>query len=83
MSNGGGLDAFMFSGCTSLELVDMTGSDFFQIEKDAFENTNDTFKVVVKDELFNDVSYPPGYPEILDHMMKQSDWNAAHPDDQL
>ena len=83
LSNGGGLDAFMFSGCTSLELVDMTGSDFFQIEKDAFENTNDTFKVVVKDELFNDVSYPPGYPEILDHMMKQSDWNAAHPDDQL
>ena len=75
----------MFNGCTSLELVDMTGSIDVPFIPDSttFDNTNDTFKVVVPDKLYNSWITSEGWTLISSHIMKKSDWNAAHPDNQL
>ena len=75
----------MFNGCTSLELVDMTGSTGVPTLEDVnnFENTNDTYKVVVPDSLYDEWIAATNWASIASHIMKQSDWNAAHPDDQL
>ena len=45
----------MFNGCTSLELVDMTGSTDVPMLEDVnnFQNMNDTYKVVVPDSLYD------------------------------
>ena len=45
----------MFDGCTSIELVDMTGSTGVpQLSNvNNFANTNDTYKVVVPDSLYD------------------------------
>ena len=76
---------YMFSGCTQLELVDMTGSTGVpQLENvNNFENTNDTYKIVVPDSLYDTWIAATNWASIASHIMKQSDWNAAHPDDQL
>ena len=69
----------MFNGCTSLELVDMTGSTGVpQLDITSFDNTNDTYKIVVPDSLYN--TWIEQWTPIASHIMKQSDWNAAHPD---
>ena len=75
----------MFNGCTSLELVDMTGSiSVPQLENvNNFSNTNDTYKIVVPDNLYNTWIAATNWASIASHIMKQSDWNAEHPDDQL
>ena len=75
----------MLNGCTSLELVDMTGSTGVPwLENvDNFQNTNDTYKIVVPDNLYNTWISATNWASIASHIMKQSDWNAAHPDDQL
>ena len=75
----------MFNGCTSLELVDMTGSTGVPTLEDVnnFENTNDTYKVVVPDSLYDEWISATNWASITSHIMKQSDWNAEHPDDQL
>ena len=75
----------MFIGCTSLELVDMTGSTGVpQLSNvNNFANTNDTYKIVVPDSLYDTWIAATNWASITDHIMKQSDWNAAHPDDQL
>ena len=75
----------MFNGCTSLELVDMTGSTGVpQLDNvNNFDNTNDTYKIVVPDSLYNKWIAATNWASIASHIMKQSDWNAAHPDDQL
>ena len=73
--------SYMFSGCTSLELVDMTGSiAVTEIDSSAFLNTNDTYKIVVPDELYGELGRLGGWVEIFDHVIPKSDWNAAHPD---
>ena len=75
----------MFNGCNLLELVDMTGSiGVPQLENvNNFENTNDTYKIVVPDYLYDEWIAETNWASIADHIMKQSDWNEAHPDDQL
>lgn len=77
----------MFAGCSSLELVDMTGSiGVPQLGNvNNFNNTNDTYKIVVPDALYEDWIAATNWsdPSIKPHIMKQSDWNSAHPDDQL
>ena len=75
----------MFSGCTSLELVDMTGSTGVPTLSNVnnFANTNDTYKIVVPDSLYDTWISATNWASISSHIMKQSDWNAAHPDDIL
>ena len=74
----------MFNGCTSLELVDMTGSTGVpELDMGVFDNTNDTYKVVVPDSLYDTWITTEGWTLISSHIMKKSDWNAAHPDNQL
>ena len=75
----------MFSGCTSLELVDMTGSTGVPqlANVNNFENTNDTYKIVVPDSLYDTWIAATNWASIASHIMKQSDWNTAHPDDIL
>ena len=84
-ASSGSWGANMFNGCTSLELVDMTGSTGVPqlINVNNFENTNDTYKVVVPDSLYDTWIAATNWASIASHIMKQSDWNAAHPDDQL
>ena len=75
----------MFNGCTSLELVDMTGSTGVPqlANVNNFANTNDTYKIVVPDSLYDTWIAATNWASIATHIMKQSDWNASHPDDQL
>ena len=75
----------MFGGCTSLELVDMTGSTGVpQLSNvNNFSNTNDTYKIVVPDSLYDTWIAATNWASIATHIMKQTDWNAAHPDDIL
>ena len=75
----------MFNGCTSLELVDMTGSTGVpQLSNvNNFANTNDTYKIVVPDSLYDTWIAATNWASIASHIMKQTDWNTAHPDDIL
>lgn len=80
----GGLSWGMLSGCTSLELVDMTGSTGAPwLDQSVFSNTNDTYKIVVPDSLYDTWIEANNWASIASHIMKQTDWNAAHPDDIL
>lgn len=76
---------YMFSGCTSLELIDMTGSTGvpYLAYSANFSNINTTYKIVVPDSLYDTWIAATNWVSIASHIMKQSDWNAAHPDDQL
>ena len=84
-ASSGNWGSSMFSGCTSLELVDMTGSTGVpQLSNvNNFANTNDTYKIVVPDSLYNTWIAATNWASIATHIMKQSDWNTAHPDDIL
>ena len=75
----------MFYGCTSLELVDMTGSTGVPTLSSTgnFQNTNNTYKIVVPDSLYDTWIAATNWASIATHIMKKSDWNAAHPDDIL
>ena len=75
----------MFNGCTSLELVDMTGSTGIPELSNVnnFANTNDTYKIVVPDSLYDTWIAATNWASIASHIMKKSDWNSAHPDDIL
>lgn len=77
--------SYMFNGCTALELIDMTGSTGVPTLSYSvnFSNTNDTYKIVVPDSLYDTWIAATNWASIASHIMKQSDWNAAHPDDQL
>ena len=84
-ASSGNFGDFMFSGCTSLELVDMTGStgvpQLYNVNN--FANTNDTYKIVVPDSLYDTWVNETNWASIADHIMMQSDWNNEHPDDIL
>ena len=75
----------MFNGCASLELVDMTGSTGVPQLKDTtnFDFTNATYIIVVPDSLYDTWIAATNWAPLAGHIRKQSDWNAAHPDDQL
>ena len=75
----------MFNGCTSLELVDMTGSTGVPTLSNVnnFSNTNETYKIVVPDSIYDKWIVATNWASIASHIMKQSDWNASHPDDIL
>ena len=49
----------------------------------SFSSTNDTYKIVVPDSLYDTWIAATNWASIASHIMKQSDWNAAHPDDIL
>ena len=76
---------YMFYSCTSLELVDMTGSTGVPqlANVNNFAKINDTYKIVVPDSLYDEWIAATNWASIASHIMKQSDWNTAHPDDQL
>ena len=84
-ASSGNWGSYMFYGCTSLELVDMTGSKGVPI----LDNTNNfgfisqSYKIVVPDSLYDTWIAATNWASIASHIMKQSDWNASHPDDQL
>ena len=84
-SSSGSWGTYMFTGCTSLELVDMTGSTGVPTLSNVnnFDNTNDTYKIVVPDSLYDTWIAATNWVSIASHIMKQSDWNSAHPDDIL
>ena len=84
-ASSGSLGQEMFNGCTSLELVDMTGSTGVPALENVniFANTNDTYKIVVPDSLYDTWIVETNWASIASHIMKQSDWNAQHPDDIL
>lgn len=86
-ASSGNWGTYMFSGCTSLELVDMTGSTGVPTLSNVnnFQNTNATYKIVVPDSLYNTWIAATNWSSasIVSHIMKQSDWNAEHPDDIL
>lgn len=86
-ASSGNWGTYMFSGCTSLELVDMTGSTGVpQLSNvNNFASTNDTYKIVVPDSLYNTwiAATNWSHSTIVSHIMKQSDWNSTHPDDIL
>ena len=84
-ASSGNWGPYIFYGCTSLELVDMTGSTGVPhlVNTNNFSNTNSTYKVVVPDSLYDKWIAATNWASIATHIMKQSDWNAAHPDDQL
>ena len=84
-ASSGSIGENMFNGCTSLELVDMTGSTGVPTLSNVnnFANTNDTYKIVVPDSLYDTWIASTNWSSISSHIMKQSDWNAAHPDDIL
>ena len=75
----------MLNGCTSLELVDMTGSTGVpQLSNvNNFAKTNDTYKIVVSDSLYDTWITATNWASIASHIMKQTDWNTTHPDDIL
>ena len=84
-ASSGSLGQEMFNGCTSLELVDMTGSTGIPAlaNVNIFANTNNTYKIVVPDHLYDTWIAATNWASIASHIMKQSDWNTAHPDDIL
>ena len=84
-ASSGSWGTYMFGRCTSLELVDMTGSTGVpQLSNvNNFANTNDTYKIVVPDSLYDTWIAATNWASIASHIMKQSDWNTAHPDDIL
>ena len=84
-ASSGSWGTYMFGRCTSLELVDMTGSTGVpQLSNvNNFANTNDTYKIVVPDSLYDTWIAATNWASIASHIMKQSDWNTAHPYDIL
>ena len=84
-ASAGSIGENMFNGCTSLELVDMTGSTGVPTLSNVnnFDNTNDTYKIVVPDSLYDTWIASTNWSSISSHIMKQIDWNSAHPDDIL
>ena len=84
-ASSGNWGSSMFNGCTSLELVDMTGSIGVPTLSNVnnFSNTNNTYKIVVPDSLYDTWITATNWASIASHIMKKSDWNSAHPDDIL
>lgn len=64
-----------FSGCTALEIVLFQSSTAVpSISENTFANTNDTFKVIVPDALYEDWIAAENWSDIASQITKVSDW---------
>lgn len=67
-----------FSGCTSLEIVLFQSSTAVPaISDNTFANTNDTFKVIVPDALYEDWVAAENWSDIASQITKVSDYAAV------
>ena len=72
-----GLDG-TFDGCTSLEIVLFQSSEAIPtITSTTFANTNDTFKVIVPDALYEDWIVDESWASLSSHVTKVSDYAAV------
>lgn len=72
-----GLDG-TFSGCTALEIVLFQNSAAVPaITENTFANTNDTFKVIVPDALYEDWIADESWASLSSHVTKVSDYAAV------
>lgn len=72
-----GLDG-TFNGCTSLEIVLFQNSAAIPtISENTFENTNDTYKVIVPDALYEDWIAAESWSALSSHVTKVSDYAAV------
>ena len=72
-----GLDG-TFDGCTSLEIVLFQSSEAIPtITSTTFTNTNDTFKVIVPDALYEDWVAATNWSDLSSHVTKVSDYAAV------
>ena len=70
----GGLSA-TFDGCTSLEIVLFKNSEAVPAITDTtFANTNDTYKVIVPDALYEDWIAETNWSNLSSHITKVSDY---------
>lgn len=66
----------MFKGCTSLELVDFhLATAVPKIESNTFQNTNNTFQIVVPDELYETWIAASNWSALSAQIVKWSDYN--------
>lgn len=72
-----------FDGCTMLELVDFSNAaavpGLYGIDpvNSTFANTNNTYKVVVPDALYNDWVSDGGWSAISSHIVKASEYTPT------
>ena len=69
---------FAFNGCTALELVDFSEAIAIpNLGGNSFTNTNETFKIIVPDALYNDwIAY--GYwVSVASHIVAKSDYEGG------
>lgn len=67
-----------FKGCTSLEIVLFQNSAAIPtISENTFENTNDTYKVIVPDALYEDWIVDESWASLSSHVTKVSDYAAV------
>lgn len=72
-----GLDG-TFDGCTSLEIVLFQSSEAIPtITSTTFTNTNDTFKVIVPDALYEDWVAAENWSDLSSHITKVTDYVAV------
>lgn len=77
LSDAGGL-IYTFYGCSSLEVVDFSEAvDVIGISQYTFGNTNETFKVVVPDALYDRwISESGWWRDLSSHVIAKSDYDA-------
>lgn len=68
-----------FSGCTHLELVDFSQATAVPALSNisTFSNTNNTFKIVVPDALYNDWIAASNWSTYASQIVKASDYTPA------
>lgn len=72
-----GLDG-TFNGCTSLEIVLFQSATAVPtISENTFANTNDTYKVIVPDALYEDWIAAESWSALSSHITKMSDYTAV------
>lgn len=67
-----------FNGCTSLEIVlFQSAAAVPTISENTFANTNDTFKAIVPDALYEDWVAAENWSALSSHITKVSDYAAV------
>lgn len=66
-----------FNGCVSLETIDFSqATSIPKISTNTFSNTNNTFKVIVPDALYNDWIAATNWSSISSHVISNTDYEA-------